>query len=1521
MSISGRRAQQGFEYQLRVATNWVIQLLYDADIEYVQVEVIATLDNSSSVFIDDIVISFTDGTKKFVQVKKNSPDYRAWSLSDAVLKKELRKARDQLEEDEKFIVEFCSSSPFGELKKLADNCRTIFQVYSAFHGQAPPNLKKILKKVAEIMECVEQDAFCLLKRLYFCSPRSFEEWDQENLRLLESKVTRPDTGLSIIEALIRNHQTGLRAPKIKLTKFDIQKELEEHGLIIAPKYEEHVILSEFKKTSQIGRHQKCCIEGEYIPRSELDTILTHIESGVKSILVTDMPGGGKTCLLLQMADTIEKNPSLGLLFIKGDYFSEAQSEDDFIKKGIPENLTAKVARLAEYRKVVVIVDSLDVLALYREHKVLDILLSYIDQLIGIENVTVVAACRTFDLDYHPKLRDRHWDKKIALEKLDYDRNVTPLLKKWNVNDATFSKDLKELLCVPQNLYLFSRLKNRINPKAIHTSFDLYEHFIEEIIIKDEKLGNSAISILNHLANELVRSRKTQIHKLSLKAEDTVLERLFSQEILREENGRIAFQHQTLLDALMVRNALSKHQTFSDFIKSFLPVPFIRPFVRAFFYYLRMRLPEEFSKQIWGVIENEKIAYHLRRLVVESLAEIEPEDEDWPLIRRLFRQHAALFRRFLGRIESGKWFRFITNKWLPIIKDHTESEKWLYEFANKLKTWMNEYPSEVISLWIDILRPCSNDAPSLASVISMNLHDFRRWETEGVETLLSELLKFSDRERDIFLGQAISRYVEATNKGDGLLWDFIIQPLGSNNNRWELEKKLRCDEHQFHEKDFFEKRVKESEWLLDKCLDAIEFWSRQEVERTYSKKGLRNVFLEYTSWRETHSEGELYRGRSFTILFKALEAAVLDHAKKNDSWWKANEPRLRKSKELGIRYIVILAYQENIQENQQGIGELLTDVELFKASRLNYELGRLMNVAYPILSNEIQIKNQKIILSLCSEEEADKNTASWYEPYIFNYLKWIPPLFRIPASQNFLNKFQSQLDTTKPVPDIFSRGGTVASPVSPEKLLSLSKESMIRLLKHYENDDGWNETINGVLVGGKEALRGALVESASRCPEYYVFLLPHLISESIDFYFTISILEGIARHIEYLYGNVNPPHDWKPKEPLPDRMQIVATLLSYAEKPCFIRRDSLAYAWILKACSLVLESPDYIERISFLLLQKAWQCFLFDDNSSERDRENDLIFRSINSSGGIAAEAAILLTNRLLKKGSNLPDFLLFALKYFAKNPDPAIRVAILRHLPFTIYKKQELGWMLFDIIFSEPQKELWKHAYNCLYYNYHNEFGRVSFYLKRILEDAPNEAGEKWAKLSTLAYLSGYLSKDELFQPLVEKNKATFWNGAIKVFAANLNNPQYNQICYDGLVTSLKDSLTSCQLIDSSIETRLFQKENYPFITEELFEIFISRIDKIERGNHLFHIFEWISEISKYKLGMAFDCLERLTDVIEEQENRFRLTHTEPIIVVLSTALKEADEFDDVDFLKRIMRLYDRLLKLEIYNVEKVFNE
>jgi len=40
MSAAGRRSSQGDEYQTRVATHWLIRLLEDDNLDYIQAEVI-----------------------------------------------------------------------------------------------------------------------------------------------------------------------------------------------------------------------------------------------------------------------------------------------------------------------------------------------------------------------------------------------------------------------------------------------------------------------------------------------------------------------------------------------------------------------------------------------------------------------------------------------------------------------------------------------------------------------------------------------------------------------------------------------------------------------------------------------------------------------------------------------------------------------------------------------------------------------------------------------------------------------------------------------------------------------------------------------------------------------------------------------------------------------------------------------------------------------------------------------------------------------------------------------------------------------------------------------------------------------------------------------------------------------------------------------------------------------------------------------------------------------------------------
>ena len=166
---------------------------------------------------------------------------------------------------------------------------------------------------------------------------------------------------------------------------------------------------------------------------------------------SDGPGYGKTCLLLELADRIEAESSNALLFIQASIFSECETADTRRAMGLRDDVIEAAGRLAEYRPVTVIIDSLDVLSLAREHRVLDYFLSLIDRFSLIPRVTVVAACRNYDRKYDHRLKNRDWGKIVVLGPLEWETQVLPLLNEWAIDSKLLAPVMRDLLVNPRML--------------------------------------------------------------------------------------------------------------------------------------------------------------------------------------------------------------------------------------------------------------------------------------------------------------------------------------------------------------------------------------------------------------------------------------------------------------------------------------------------------------------------------------------------------------------------------------------------------------------------------------------------------------------------------------------------------------------------------------------------------------------------------------------------------------------------------------------------------------------------------------------------------------------------------------------------------------------------------------------------------------------------------------------------------------------------------------------------------------
>lgn len=231
---------------------------------------------------------------------------------------------------------------------------------------------------------------------------------------------------------------------------------------------------------------------------------------------------------------------------------------------------------------------------------------------------------------------------------------------------------------------------------------------------------------------MMHDRTLRLPCSTVATDERRLQRLISQGVLASATDAaigqaIGFGHQTLLDALAVRAALAAGQTLAAFILAHPPFPFLRPAVRGFAMHLRATDPVAFRRQLRAAVGEPGIAYHLKRVLIESLADLIPTDEDWPLIRHLWQTHQDLFRRLLWQVRHDEWFRLLHEHWWPMLGDDSADDAARGHFFMRLDQWMNRSPAEVVALWRQAIDSQWGVRQNLAWNIEIQLRDFLYWD--------------------------------------------------------------------------------------------------------------------------------------------------------------------------------------------------------------------------------------------------------------------------------------------------------------------------------------------------------------------------------------------------------------------------------------------------------------------------------------------------------------------------------------------------------------------------------------------------------------------------------------------------------------------------------------------------------------------------------------------------------------------------------------------------------------------------
>lgn len=1514
MSKAGIQSNRGDGYQKLVAFEWALEVFSDPAYQWLEVDSVTWL-------VDDVVIGKADGTKICCQCKKNQTASKAWSIAD--LADELDKAINLLAKDRTALVRFYSRNNFGSLSALKE-----YSVSYAEESAYQANLGIAHKKTdAELEKRIANLKIKLSTYEFLCRTTFSVSDDLDRLQTLlkerlRNMVSNPQAAfdslwrhLDFLGMRVNDSDNSLTTSH-RLTKDDLKKRLAKAGSMLIPAMDMMEVRSTFQSTSAIGRTWRRDIGGQRLSIPMVNELLAAIEDKHRSILLSGLPGAGKTCVMLALQDELEriaKNRSdLFPVFIQSREFADFVTAQDREVQGLSAQWVERAARLAEDGQVVVIIDSLDVLSIAREHSVLQYFLAQIDRLLLVPNITVITACRDFDRNYDRRIAQRTWDKEFICKPLDWETEIAPLLVQLGIDAFAADTTTRELIRNPRELALYVELAQIGGSFNVVTSHALAQRYLDMIIQADSALGDTAMQAIEAIAAEMLKLRSLAVPKQRFAASREIQRGLLSNKVLHEtQDGQLTFGHQTLLDVLVISGAMRRGVTLNEFIAGLPPVPFVRPSIRSFVAHLASGDRREFRKQLRTVLTGNH-AFHIRRLVAESLAEQIPRDDDWTLIRDLRNQFPEVFQVVYAQGTLVEWHHFWFKHLVPVLKDSRDTEG-LTSHAHRISQWKNDDAAGVLTFWAEVLSFDWIDKKQIAWQLEIALSDVHKKHSAMLAPLLMTLLDLP-RQTHSFIGRALAQCVTGGGLDDTALWRYIVSEVSDEDvSNYRFDNKLHCQPHEFGNSgdQFLADRMRQSNALLDLAVADIERWSRIKTSRYgETPASYWGGFLRETSYADVHDQTDHRRMDSERILLDAIQAGIVQRANSQSEWWQINRHRLCFSTEGALRYFAILACTSSPTANLDVISQMLCDQALLE-SDLSYELGTLMQTTFLQLDATTQDAIQATVLTVDQETTTDPRQREWMLQQQAQLIVTIPRHLRFPEAQAVIDEAERLTWPLIRQPSIDMHGGMVSAPFSFEVFLNLSDASVLQLLAHYNGYD--TNSFDDFLIGGEREVGSQLGGASSRHPERFLNLLSANWDQITD-PFRDDIMDGVATYLAHRYGNLQTNGTWTPKDAAdPDALaqQILEELESHSEH----WRHRRAASQAIKGCAQVLKRLQDAERVTLLAIDFS----TFEEERSIPGDSVDLLTTGINMARGNAAESLMILANQLDTNSRTWPDSLPSGLRLFSVDKNPAVRALLLHRLPYLQIRHPALGWELFELAMQNTTKGLWAMAERCLYRGYHMRYDIVGPWLQRLYREGCGKDLETWGRICALAALSKKLDQSTLLANLKTLNSEEAWLGAASVWTHPGNTQQHWDECFVGLETGLSSENQYAAAFARKFRN-LFQ-ETFPLvpIPIELIQRFFALLEtEIESArSDIFGFDAWLNATSIRDPILALDATEIYLEFVRRTKP-YVYDHENNLTQLLTRLFAQAEEQEESDgkaMLQRVVVVQDTLLALGVNGV------
>lgn len=546
-------------------------------------------------------------------------------------------------------------------------------------------LAGLFRDLVRWLSLTEEQCLQVLKGLRF---RAILEPDLEEdvARTIRKEVMRLDSA-DVDEAAVANHladfmRLHLGGPIGRAQVLDFLRALQ-------PGYCEKNLSSVPSALAQIGS-QNCrfvreaeprLVQGRRIPRAETNVVLGHLTAPSRQwVMLTGNAGSGKSCVLAQVVDNLKDRriPCFAFRFDTATPVdSIAKLKDCLDVKWEPVGLLDNVAKRGQSVLIIDQVDALSDVAGRRNGQQWQVLYRLIEEARECPNMSILLACRSFDLENDAELKallkrekeKSHWPdaKKVDVGPLPHDV-VKQCLKSEGIETGDWTVAQLDVLAIPLHLELFLQCKETDSSPVASLSA-LYERYLTKLrseairAVPPWDLDASIAPIVECFSDyQAVAVEWKTIEGKGLRSQAA---QMISCGVLSDQGlgsqRLVRFFHDTLFDHAFGRFFLQSGES----LIGMLTKPgerqelFRRTHCRQVLTFLRNGSPHEvirYRDELKSLLTSPEIRIHLKLFILVWLnALTDPTIEEWRIVQKTANTPP---RAVLGKSQRQGWWQFV-----------------------------------------------------------------------------------------------------------------------------------------------------------------------------------------------------------------------------------------------------------------------------------------------------------------------------------------------------------------------------------------------------------------------------------------------------------------------------------------------------------------------------------------------------------------------------------------------------------------------------------------------------------------------------------------------------------------------------------------------------------------------------------------------------------------------------------------------------------------------------------------------